>query len=76
MKKYGLWIPAQSALNNNIVLRASIPGTHFTVIPFGDKPYEVFSFNNENYVGNKQDIANAFEKYINQAKYTPIYQMS
>lgn len=72
MKKNGLWTPAQSALDSNIALRASIPGSHFTVIPFGDNPYQVFSFVNGNYAANKQDISSAFEKYINQAKYTNI----
>lgn len=72
MKNNGLWDPAQSALDNNIALRASIPGSHFTVIPFGDNPYEVFSFDNGNYAANKQDIRNTFEKYINQAKFTNI----
>lgn len=72
MKKNGLWDPAQSALDSNISLRTSIPGSHFTVIPFGDNPYDVFLFDNENYATNKQDISNAFEKYINQAKYTNI----
>lgn len=72
MKKNGLWAPAQFALDKNIALRASIPGSHFTVIPFGDNPYQVFSFVNGNYAANKQDISSAFEKYINQAKYTNI----
>ncbi|MDD6228470.1 MAG: VWA domain-containing protein [Bacteroidales bacterium] len=72
MKKNGLWDPAQSALNSNIALRASIPGSHFTVIPFGDNPYDVFSFDNGNYATNKQAIGNAFDKYINQAKFTNI----
>lgn len=72
MKKNGLWDPALSALDSNIALRASIPGSHFTVIPFGDNPYDVFLFDNENYAANKQDICNAFEKYINQAKFTNI----
>lgn len=72
MKKNGLWDPAQSALDSNIALRASIPGSHFTVIPFGDNPYDVFSFDNGNYAANKQDIGNAFDKYINQAKFTNI----
>ncbi len=72
MKKNGLWNPAQSALDSNIALRASIPGSHFMVIPFGDNPYEVFSFDNGNYTANKQDISNAFDKYINQAKFTNI----
>lgn len=72
MKQNKLWTPAQTALDNDITLRASIPGTHFTVIPFGDNPYQVFSFNNDNYTSSKQDIANAFDKYIKQAKYTNI----
>lgn len=71
-EKNGLWDPAQSALDSNIALRASIPGSHFTVIPFGDNPYDVFSFDNGNYAANKQDIGNAFDKYINQAKFTNI----
>ena len=72
MKKNGLWDPSQSALDSNIALRASLPGSHFTVIPFGDNPYDVFSFDNGNYAANKQDIGNAFDKYINQAKFTNI----
>ncbi|MDE6295219.1 MAG: VWA domain-containing protein [Muribaculaceae bacterium] len=72
MIKNGLWEPAQSALDNNIMLRSSIPGSRFTIIPFGNNPYEVFTFNNGDYAANKQNLDNAFEKYINQAKYTNI----
>lgn len=72
MKKNGLWKPAQSALDSNITLRSSIPGSHFTVIPFGNNPYQVFSFNNGNYSAIKQDLTKAFEKYINQANFTNI----
>lgn len=72
MEKNGLWVPAQSALDSNIALRASIPGSHFIVIPFGDKPYQVFSFDNGSYAANKGNISNAFQKYIKQANFTNI----
>lgn len=72
MKQNNLWTPAQSALDNDITLRATIPATHFTVIPFGDNPYQVFSFSNNSYAGIKQGLTDAFAKYIKQAKYTNI----
>lgn len=67
-----LWNTAQSALDSNIALRTSIPGAHFTVIPFGDIPYETISFDNTEYSGKKQDISKSFDKYIHQARVTNI----
>lgn len=72
MRTNGLWDSAQTSLDSNISLRSSIPGSHFTVIPFGDKPYQIFTFDNGTYSANKQDLTNAFDKYIKQAKYTNI----
>ena len=60
MHKGGLWATAQSALDKNISLRASIPGSSFTVIPFGDSPYQVITFANQEYAGKKADISEAF----------------
>lgn len=72
MKTNGLWQTAQTALDNNIALRASIPGSHFAVIPFGDNAYQTFSFGNSEYSSKKKEISGAFSKYIQQAKFTNI----
>lgn len=72
MHTNGLWGVAQSALDKNISLRASIPGAQFAIIPFGDKPYETISFNNDEYAGKKKTISNAFDKYIKEANFTKI----
>lgn len=72
MRTNGLWKAAQSALDNNIALRTSIPESHFTVIPFGDTPYETCSFSNTEYSKKKQDIFKILETYIHQAKFTNI----
>lgn len=72
MRTNGLWETSQEALDNNISLRTSIPGSYFTVIPFGNKPYETFSFSNAEYPVKKQGISNAFATYIAQAKFTNI----
>lgn len=72
MHKGGLWATAQSALDKNISLRASIPGSSFTVVPFGDSPYQVITFANQEYAGKKANISEAFATYIKQAKFTHI----
>lgn len=72
MRNNGLWETAQTALDNNISLRASIPGTHFSVIPFGDNPYEPFAFSNSEYIAKKSNITKSFDTYIHQAKFTNI----
>lgn len=72
MHKGGLWETAQSALDKNISLRASILGSGFTVIPFGDSPYEVITFSNQEYAGKHGDITEAFATYIKQARFTNI----
>lgn len=72
MIKNGLWQPAQSALDDNITLRASIPGSHFAVIPFGDNAYQTYTFADSEYPDYKKQMQNAFATYIQQAKYTNI----
>ncbi len=72
MINYKLWDPAKIALDQNISLRASIPGSSFAVIPFGNEAYEVFSFPGSSYSGRKTAIDKSFEKYIKEAKYTNI----
>ncbi len=72
MKSNGLWQPAQTALDATITTQATIPGSQFLVIPFGDNPYEVFKFSSSGYKGKKKDITKAFDQYITQAKYTHI----
>lgn len=72
MRSNGLWETAQAALDNNISLRATIPGSRFVVIPFGDNPYEIISFNNAGYPAKKPDISSALTKHITQARFTNI----
>lgn len=72
MQTNGLWETARRALDNNISLRTSIPGSDFTVIPFGDNPYKTFSFSGAEYHDRKTDISKSFDSYISLAKYTNI----
>lgn len=72
MRTNGLWETAQDALDKNITLRTGIPGSRFTVIPFGDHPYETLSFDNTEYGKRKPNISKALDKYIAEAKYTRI----
>lgn len=68
----GLWEPAKSALDGTITTESSIDGSQFTIIPFGDEPYETISFGSSKYTSKKNDIAKAFDKYVKQSKYTRI----
>jgi len=72
MKSAGLWERAQQALDATITTQTSIPGSQFTIIPFGDNPYESIRFDCDSYVKNKPAIATAFDKWINEARYTHI----
>lgn len=72
MIKNKLWTPAQNALDNNITLRGSIPGANFVIIPFGDNPYNTFSFDSSKYPKIKKDLAKEFNVDIQKAKYTNI----
>lgn len=72
MKTAGLWQPAQDALDATISTQAKIPESDFTIIPFGNDPYELISFSGSQYNSKKKEIASAFEKYIAQAKYTHV----
>lgn|GEM_PF-826298 len=68
----GLWEPAKSALDATISAQTSICGSQFYVIPFGDKPYEVISFDSNNYNDFKRTIDNSLDKWIRTSKYTRI----
>lgn len=72
MIKQGLWQPAKDALNTTITTQTGIPGSDFTVIPFGDEPYPSFTFSSGEYAGKRKDIDAAFEKGVKQARYTNI----
>lgn len=72
MKTNGLWNPAKAALEATIITQSNVPNSQFTIIPFGDNAYQSFSFNSGQYNLHKQNIEDAFEKYINQARYTHI----
>ena len=67
-----LWEPAKQSLDATVKLDASIPGSHVTIIPFGDNPYETYSFPATAYASKSKGIFNSFDKYIKQAKYTHI----
>lgn len=67
-----LWEPAKTSLDETLKLDATIPGSHVTIIPFGDEPYEVFSFDAKDYNSKSKGIFSSFDKYIKQAKYTHI----
>lgn len=72
MKRHGLWVPAQRALDATIETQRTIPGSEFIVIPFGNEPYATFSFDGANYPSTKSDINKSLETNITQAKYTRI----
>ena len=72
MRSAKLWEPAKDALNTTIQTQTEIPGSSFTVIPFGDNPYEVFSFDKSQYQSKKKNIEKSFDNYISQARYTHI----
>lgn len=72
MKKASLWEPAKEALDATIKTQCAIPATTFTIIPFGDSPYETITFGTDNYSTQQKAINTAFEKYIQQAKFTHI----
>jgi hypothetical protein len=70
MKKGGLWEPAKDALYATITSQTAVAGSQFTVIPFGDDPFEVVSFDSNGF--DKKDIDKKLEKYIKIAKTTNI----
>lgn len=72
MKTNKLWEPAKTSLDETVKLNATIPGSRVTIIPFGDEPYQVFSFDAKDYTGKKNEIYEEFEKRIQQAKFTHI----
>lgn len=72
MKKNNLWQPAKSALDSTIKTQISIPGSEYSIIPFGDNAYEIISFYGQDYTDRKQTIDDALNKYIAQAKFTNI----
>ena len=67
-----LWEPAKTSLDETVKLDATIPGSHVTIIPFGDEPYEVFTFEAKDYPREQKSIFNSFNKHIKEAKYTHI----
>lgn len=68
----GLWDPAREALDATISTQAKIPGTEFIIIPFGDEPYPIHTFESKDYSKKKDDIIKAFGQHIKNAKYTRI----
>lgn len=72
MKTNGLWEPAKNTLDATITTQTAIPGSQFTIIPFGDNPYPAFTFTSAEYPGEKSDIEIAFNSNIAAAKYTHI----
>lgn len=72
MRNYGLWEPAKQALDGTITTESALESSQFTIIPFGDDPYETITFNSGGYKSKKADIDKAFEKYIAKSKYTHI----
>lgn len=72
MQTNGLWNPAKDALDATIATQTNIDGSQFSVIPFGDSPYGVISFDSDGYLSQKKNINDTFEKYIASSKYTRI----
>ena len=72
MKSNGLWQPAREAINATVTTQAAIPGSTFTVIPFGDEPYERIIFDSNDALAKLPAIGEAFDKYVVSAKHTHI----
>lgn len=72
MQTAGLWQHAKEALDATISTQTSIKGSSFTIIPFGDRPYQSIEFSDNGYDKNKEAIASAFDKWIKEANYTRI----
>lgn len=72
MKTNQLWEPAKAAIDATVTTQAQIPSSQFSIIPFGDNPYENIRFTSLQYKDNKKSIESAFNKYIAQAKFTHI----
>lgn len=72
MRTNGLWNPAKDALDATIATQTNIDGSQFSVIPFGDSPYGIISFDSDGYLSQKKNIDDTFEKYIASSKYTRI----
>lgn len=56
MQTNGLWNPAKDALDATIATQTNIDGSQFSVIPFGDSPYGVISFDSDGYLSQKKNI--------------------
>lgn len=67
-----LWEPAKQSLDETVKLDATIPGSHVTIIPFGDNPYPEYSFPSVQYGSKSKKIFSDFEDHIRNAKYTHI----
>lgn len=72
MQKGALWGPAKDALDATISTQTAIPGSMFTIIPFGDNPYDEIVFGANNYLSKKKDIEASFNDCIKRANYTRI----
>ena len=72
MKTNGLWDPAKAALEATIETQSSIQGSLFTIIPFGDAPYNHHTFTATEFKNKKAEINADFDKNIKIAKYTRI----
>lgn len=72
MVDQGLWQAAKLALDTTVVSQSQLPGSKFSVVMFGDEPYETFSFSGQGYAGRKKSIDDAQEKYLKLARNTNI----
>lgn len=67
-----LWDPAKSSMKSTISTQTSIPGSHFTVIPFGDNAYQVITFDAKEAQGKQKEMIKAFDDYVKKANNTNI----
>jgi len=72
MRNNALWEPARAALDETVSVQASIPGSTFAVIPFGDKPYDSIAFGADEYATHKRQVFKVFDTYITQAIHTRV----
>ena len=70
-----LWEPAKTSLDETLKLHATIPDTYITIVPFGDDPFQAFSFEAGKYPSKAKEVLGSLNKNIEtrpQSSYTNI----
>ena len=59
-----LWEPAKTSLDETLKLHSSIPDTYITIVPFGDEPFQVNSFEANKYNSKSKNILESLNQNI------------